>query len=222
MVIATILPVGAAASSQERPVTHKMIQREVSETPSRTQVRATLVVSGDVTAQTLEDLLGRVHEEISRETGFKYHPNPTHVAIYAFPTRAHAESGTTRWIGMLVRRSAKSNPEVRVDESRIAAMKLSPETKFGLPEPVRIRVWRELVRAERRAQREAELHHPIAGSGSPDSASGAITAVEKQQAARGTLREKYELEVGSRYGLGREELGEIRGEGLRKNWPLPK
>ncbi len=84
----------------------------------------------------------------------------------------------------------------------------APDTRFGLTESQRREVFREALRAEDRAQREAARQFTEA----PESP-GQVRLTEQ-------LAEQYRDEVAARYGIDRKALTEIQAEGYMKKWPI--
>lgn len=85
------------------------------------------------------------------------------------------------------------------------------ETKYGLTEAQRQQAYKELVAAERRAQREADQRYPI-GTGT---SRGTIMR-NAEYAAQ--LNQQYAAPVLQKYGITEDQSYEIAGEAGNKGW----
>lgn len=140
---------------------YEVFDRKVYDTPIKTQVQIDLLVTENLTPKALRNLLAKVFLETDKQRGFKYHPTPTHVFIYAYPDKERAESGSGGWAAMLSKVGKHGHPDVDVNDRLLAALKEKPVEKFGLSEAKRREVWTQLVRAEDRAMKEAEAKYPL-------------------------------------------------------------
>jgi hypothetical protein len=193
-------------SSAIPDIPHTVLNEDVSETPGKAQITENLLVHPDITEADLRTLLERRYEVANQRSGFRYHEHPTVVAIYAYPSREHAESGMGQWAGMLLQTPGDSVPRITIHPS--VGKPSTEEERFGLPEVQRRDIYSRIVEAEDRGQADAELKHPT------DYIKQAQLASELSEANKGALAKELKLTVG--------QLREIALEGLTKNWPMPK
>jgi hypothetical protein len=96
----------------------------------------------------------------------------------------------------------------------------SPPSAVGGPaDEVRRAIFRELVAAGERAQREASATHPDqdAGGAVSDAERAAKRAEKRVRLAR-LLEQRYRKEIAARYGVPEESLPEVLEEGRRQGW----
>jgi hypothetical protein len=202
---------------------YTVLDREVYDAPVKTQVTLKLLVSGDITKKGLEELLTRLYLEIKKETGFKYRKNPNNIDIYAFSSKERAESGMGQWIAMLLKNVPDEEPKISMNDRQLAHLNVVSEEKFGLSEEKRKEIWAEIVKAEDRANEEAEERYPVPDPSKPGYSQTKVKDILiKQGDLIETLTEKYKNEVTKKYGLTREQLDAIVAEAFEKDWPLPK
>lgn len=175
------------------------------ESPGKALVSMDILVSEYATDAELTDLLLHMHGELTRRSGFQYHDHPTVIAIYAYPTREHAESGMGQWVAMVTTGPTHPEPDVAIKSYRDTSRE--EDVRFDLSEQQRKDVFKAIVRAEDRGQREAESEIP--------------DDFQRQYDRSDELAEEYKLALGLEFGLTLEELAEISREGLEKNWPFP-
>lgn len=138
-----------------------LLNEEIYDAPIKTQVISNILVSGEITDQGLRELLKQLYDSIGQRKGFKYHPSPTAIYVYAFTSKERAESGMGQWIAMLEKSHAATSPGITINNSQLALVGTRPEERFGLPEQRRVQIWSEYCLVENRAADEAERQHPI-------------------------------------------------------------
>jgi len=201
--------------------TYQILDDETYDAPVKTQVAVKLLVSGEITQEGLEELLGDFYREIMTRRGFKYHESPTNVYIYAYTSKERAESGSL-WIAMLDKSYSDSGPTISINERQLALLGQEPETRLGLTEEQRMAIFGEIVRAEDRASAEAMAKYPDLIPGSPGYSQEAfLQQLDRQFEEMDRLEERYKEELATKYGLTREQLKLIVSEGLSKDWPIP-
>ena len=200
---------------------YRILDEETYDAPIKTQVAVKLLVSGEITQDGLKELLGDLYQGIMAREGFKYHESPTNVYIYAYTSKARAESGSL-WIAMLDKSYSDSSPTISINERQLALLGQEPETRFGLTEEQRITIFWEIVRAEDRASAEAMAKYPDLIPGRPGYSQEAfLQQLDRQFEEMDQLEERYKEELATKYGLTREQLKLIVSEGLSKDWPTP-
>lgn len=212
LALATILGCTQPAEPLAIPdIPHTVLSDEVSDTPGSTQVTQNLLVAPDIAEADLRTLLTSRYALASQRTGFQYHDHPTLVAIYAYPSREHAEAGMGQWSGMILKNDA-IDAEPRVSIGRAVGRLPAAAERFGLSVAQRQDVFRQLVLSQDRAMAEAEKQYPISPTGE-----NVMKQIELESQLTNTYREALLKESG----LTDDELSEIQAEAFQQNWPLP-
>jgi hypothetical protein len=202
---------------------YQILSREIYDIPLKTQVSIALLVPPDIRRDDLVAVLQEVYQATSAETGFKYRHVPSHIFIYAYPSREHAASGMGQWLGMIDRIGEQDVAHLTVSEERLAVHATPPQIKFGLTEEKRELVFQAIVEAEDRAAKEAEARHPTPDPLRPGYSTAAVRRVlQKEQDLKEQLESRYKRQLASLYHLSQKQLAEISSEGVKKNWPFPK
>lgn len=176
-----------------------------------------IIVPADVSREGLTNLLKDLYSQ-AQSKKFQQHSQATVIDIKAYMSRQHAESGMGQWVGWMNKSGSQSQPRLSFDDRQINQLGKKPEEKLGLPEDKRKEVWQEAVRAEDRANREAEQKYP---EPSPQNRVAYMAAFKKRGKLAKELINKYQKELAKKYGLTGKQLEEIKDEGLQKSWPLP-
>lgn len=198
-------PSRADAERSVGALDYVILAEDIYDAPIKTQVTLKLLVSGTITRASLDQVLRSLHDQVAARRGFRYHPNPTHIFIYAFTSRERASSG--QWIAMLAKTRFDPAPKLSFDDRQLTQLYAKPETRFQLTESERVAIFQEIVRAQDRARTEAERRYPF--------------QFVKQAEEQDRLTELYLKNLAEKYGLTRNELREIANEGIKKGWPLP-
>lgn len=145
---------------------YQIHRRDIHDIPIKTHVVLHVIASGDINHQALDQLLEILFDTESRNSGFRYRHYPTHLSIYIYSSREHADSGMAQWIAMLSK--SGEHGEIRKDFNFSAIVNLSStdENVFGFSEAERKVVWQQIVLAERRARQDADEYYPIDPSNS--------------------------------------------------------
>jgi len=187
-------------------VPYTILKEGVSETPGKAQITENLLVHPGITEADLRTLLEKRYEVVSQRSGFRYHEHPTVVAIYAYPSREHAESGMGQWAGMLLQTPGDSVPRITIHPS--VGKPYTEEERLGLSEVQRRNIFKRIVETEDRGQADAELKYPT------DYVKQAKLASELSKANKDALAKELKLTP--------DQISEIAEEGLTKNWPIPR
>lgn len=189
--------------------------QELDETPGKTMVREEIIVRDQLTAETLEALL-RARLDNTKELGpFKYHPSPTVVGIYVYPSTAHADAGMGQWIGMLSLLPVRREPEISINETNLRAQSEPFTDELGLTESVRRKIFLAIVQAEDQATREGLARKEELGN--------RVTVEQIHEIAEWESKRREELieAVRTKYELTNEKIRNITREALEENWPFP-
>lgn len=177
-----------------------------------------ILVPSDVTKESLTNLLHNLYSQ-AQSRKFKEHAGATVIDIKAYMTRQHFESGMGQWIGWMSKSGGQSQPSLSLDDRQINQLGMKAEEKFGLPEDKRKEIWQEAVRAEDRANKEAEQMYP---EPSPQNRDAFMAAFEKREQLSKQLLNEYRDELAKNYNITSKQLTEITREGSQKSWPFPK
>ena len=167
-----------------------------------------LLVAPDITKADLQTLLQARYEEVRRRS-FTYHNHRIdliNVAIYAYPSREHADADQN-WIGMLFWVYVDRSPRIKL-RSEVGQAPLPDEERFGYTEEQRKGIYKRYVSIEDQAGVEAERRHRV--------------DVEKQIAGYTELANQKKQKLANELALSVDDLWKIGIEGVRKNWPVPK
>lgn len=202
LLFALFAGVGFAAN-----VTYTVVQEKISDTAIKTQIEQHMVVEGVPSKAELEaEILKRYRSALSRR-GFRYYNPATNIFIYVYATREQALAGQGLWIAMIGKGfSDKAEPKVLVNEQRLASLSQPPEDHFGLSEPMRQQVFREIAAAEQQGTREAMARVPD-------------SRIMEQIDLERELQKKYKTEVARKYKLAADQIANIAVEGVKKGWP---
>ena len=204
-------------------LTYDIVDRDIDDSPIKTQIETHAVVSGTITELSLKQLLQKMYDEASATRGFKHYGGvPTHVFIYLYTSEDHFKSGMGQWIAMLSKVGENSRIDTQIRTDLIAQLHAKPEVKHGLAEPKRKEIFGAIVTAEDRADKDAQRMYPIPDPLEPGYSRDKVgTQWTHQIEAFRSLKEKYRAQVAKRYGITEEQLRDISIEGVTNNWPIP-
>ena len=182
----------------------------------RAQVEIVVFLEEHVTEEKLRTLLQHLYREAKSRGPFQYREHPNFVFIYV-----HAREGQD-WVAM---GSETAGTEFAIDirDKLLATVNDPPVVKFGLTEDRRQMIWRDIVRIEDRASREAkEMYaYPMPKSDPRYTETAAQMQLQKQADYETALRTKYSLELAESVGLTLEQVDEIGDEGVTNWWEMP-
>lgn len=178
-------------ASSASGISVQVLKRDVTDVPLQTLVRVELLVSGRPTEAQLRVLLNQQYE-IANSGRYKHHSRPTAIQIAVYKSRDHAASGSGQWLALLnYHHLSIPQPTVEINMHQFTNLGKTPETRLGLTEVQRKKIFSEYVLAQDLA------------------------------ADRQVDRTPYENAVARKYKLSREQLNAIVGEAQEKDWPLP-
>jgi hypothetical protein len=149
------------AISGENTLDYRILNEDIYDGPIKTQIRLEVLAPGNITENGLRRLLNDLYLKNQQRRGFKYHDQPTHIAIYVYSSKERAESGWGQWIGMFLKLGENANPEIKINQQQLSQLGKKPEVKLGLSEEKRKQIWRDIILAERRGEVEAEKRYPL-------------------------------------------------------------
>lgn len=208
IVVLVFFPLGQT-TALAAGVTYTVFKEEISDLPTRTLIVQRIVASGVPTKAELEAEILKRYRAVMARRGFRYNNPATNIGIFVYGTKEQAHAGQY-WIGMISKVkgiSDKKEPQVDINEDRLAALSQAPEERFGLSEQERKHLLREIGAAQDRADREARARVPD-------------SQVTKQIDLYNKLRDSYQAEVAQHYGLTNDQVYDIRFEGIKKGWPI--
>lgn len=172
----------------------RVIDRQVSDTPIKTQITVHAVVSGTLTEPGLRQVLGRLYDRANARRGFKHHGGkPTHVAVWLYTSEDAFKSGMGQWIANLQKIGEGAWPEITIKAEVLGFHNAGPQVKHDLSELKRKEIFKELIAASDRAEAEADRMYPWPRAG--ESRAIADEKIRKNAEALEVLREKYKSEV---------------------------
>jgi len=183
---------------------YKLINETVSDTQIKTQVEQNILVSGEITEDSLRSLLQLRYSELAKRTGFKNHESPTNIYIYVYDTEEKANAGQGLWLAMLQKSFNDTKPSLTIRAEQISRLGETPQEKFGLTEGERKEIFKEIARVETKATDDAIKRFP--------------NDFNKQFKLESNLQEKYKDELAAKYSLTRDQLKAISIEGLTNRW----
>jgi len=196
---------------------HTILKNEVNDSPIKTQVEIDVLITDTaITKQKVSDLLTFLYSKTAKRTGFEYHTNPTNIYIYAYTSKEKAESGMAQWIGMISKSYDDVQPQIDISETQLKSLTLKSVEKFGLPQKIRLEIWKKSIKIEDRAQKEADKKYPL------DKAGITKNDIKKNVALNDKLKAKYEKGLAAEYGISVAIIDSIGLEGMTKGWPFPK
>lgn len=220
---ATPSPLPPPARQQTVPA-HEILHSELYDKPIKTMATIHAVVEGQITEASAKILLQKLFNDALTIRSFTNHGGkPTHIVVYLYSSREHFTSGMGQWIATMRRLGANAKIDTNIRTDLLSQIGAEPELKFGLSESKRREIFQASVRAEDRAQAEAERTYPMPDPrkpGYPLDLAG--SQLSKQAELSNQLTETYKAEVAQEFGLTKTQLRQISIEALTKNWPLPK
>ena len=199
------------------PLTCTVLKEDISDVPVKTTVAVSLLLHGPITPAPLRRLLLAEFERVSTRTGFRYHPHPTSIFIWAYSSEAHDQGKAGHQAGMLQRSHADFQagrpPKVTVDLDLIRAVQQPETLRFGLPEQTRRAIFRDHCRVTARARIAADEAHPVG----PENTREAMRMNEHYKVAR---LEEWNTLLAARHGLTGEQYHEVVLEGMTRYWPM--
>lgn len=203
---------------------YEIVKTEVEDAPNGGLVRRYIVITGgNVTRESLTELL--VHESLiaSQIRGPKHHEFPSKYAVRVYSSRAHWESADQRSIAWVFR-SGSGEVTSEIDDVLIAEYYAVPTTKFGLTEEQRKTIWNDGCYAERAARKAAEQAFPWPASGETDPDKWKFfleTTRPKQSDLSDRLRRENDQIVINYYSINKQTYDAISNEGIERGWPFP-
>jgi hypothetical protein len=96
---------------------YEVLDREAEDTPLKTQVEVRILVNEDATGERLRKVLEAVYTSISSESGFKYHPHPNSIWVFAYAARKWQDD-PTGWVAKVQQAAADKGPTYDIKEGR--------------------------------------------------------------------------------------------------------
>jgi len=193
-----------------------VLDSDIYDGPIKTQIALdVLVTEKDFDPAELRALLMHLYKAARSRTGFKYRTNPNAAYVYIYPTREHFASGMGQWIGMVAKAASDEAPQYTIREDRFPQNLPQDDVRFGKAESERRAIFAELVRAEDRAQREADRAYPPQRMKNRNNVKDYAELLQR-------LTKEYTDEVLRKHNLSEEQAQAISVEGITENWPMPE
>lgn len=194
---------------------HSIVRYDYFDKPSKTQVEIKILIkeSSNISKEKLEELLSYLYNVEMAKSSFKYHNPPNAVYMYAYLTMQKANMGPGA-VATMIKSYSDINPTFDFNEMEFAVPKENKGDRWGLPYNTRMKIWGELIWAERRAENMAEEKYPL---------DKRITQQEmiKRGKLNNTLTKEFELEISQRYSIMMAIIDSISLEGLTHSWSFP-
>jgi hypothetical protein len=156
---------GSQQPSPQSTLTYTVLDEKIFDDPLKTNVTLHILVSGNISRQSLTDLLNELYPKIHEKGGFKYHPHPTNALVFAYLTKEHFESGAGLWIARLTDDTGKlgETGPVRIDiaENQLANLDAAPEQKYGLSEAKRMEIYKQVGVVEDKVANTLDQRYPL-------------------------------------------------------------
>lgn len=193
------------------PINYVAVE-DIIDTPSKSQVAATLILTGQVTEAELRKLLLSEYERYAHSTGFNFRQHPNSIFIWAYMTQEQADSGAALWAGMGMRSAydfQTGKPfEITIRPEVIASHYTHLPQRFGLSAEQRKRVFLDHCRATNRARVLADGEYPD------------VKDVDPNQTKKRELLERWNTQIAERFGIPADAVDDIAVEGLMHKWPM--
>ena len=219
----TIFTLGGCANKEKSEIEklqrengYEIVKEEVVDVPIKTQVILSIVIDEKLAKSKVDlekSLIELYREQLNRD-GFIYHKNPNAVMIYAYLSveKANAEQG--QWIAMLSKMADDLSFKVTFNDYTSKTLKEDQSIKWSLEYTTRKEIWKELINAERSAQKQANDQFPIMNTSTKE-----IVRKNGEQAER--LQTDIEKAIFKKYKIDRKTLDSISLEGLSNDWIIP-
>ena len=133
-----------------------------------------------------------------------------------------------QWIATLSKSHQERNPKIDIKEDIIGSISKVDGNLNGLSEKQRKEIWDAIIKAQDRAESDAEEKYPM-NSNHPNYWSGNTFLEEKFKEIsykhidyKKTLMLKYEEEVRTQFKITEAIADSITSEGMKENWAFPE
>ena len=179
---------------------YQIVEKKKYDAPVKAQYVLRVVVSGNVTKQSLKNLLNKLYDSVKDDHSFKYHKRPTNIYIFIYATKKQFEKGYL-YLARLDK-SGDRPPKIDINNNLFTSL------KTGLNTEKRMKIWNALLIAISKADKEAKKEYEKNKTKSLDK-------IEKEK------EELYKKQVAQEYGITKKQMKEILSEGVDKGWPYP-
>ncbi len=195
---------------------YRILEETIFDKPVKTQIQLDVMLQSKNASETeIRDLLKYLYDQTRSRSGFKYHNNPTNIYIYVYGTKEKANAEMGQWVGMVAKGYDEEFPEIRISEKQLKSLTILPEKKFGLSKKQRIDIWNKLIKAEDKAEIEAEKRYPL------DSADLTREDMKNNSEYYDIILKQYSKEIAKEYSIELAIEDSITIEGLKKGWAFP-
>jgi len=183
----------------------------------KVMVNQDIWVKNHIHPENLRKLLNQQYRKISERSGYKYFKHPTQIFIYLFTSKEKAQNSGANWVAMAATKVGGGGMEISISKTQLKASRLQPEEKFGLKEEERKEIWNALIKADDKAQKEADKKYPTDVTDPNYKQSN----IEKNGDLDLQLDKEYTKAIEKKYNLQPGVLDSISNEGIKKGWSLP-
>lgn len=195
-----------ADANDYKEVQHHLLSDEVERSPAAVHVRRYVVFDEPASREEVEMVM-----QAERAGAIGQYPEVTNLGVYGFVSDETAQDGMGTWIAITFSRAPFGVADIQFDDERLGAAWQPSSEKFGLSEPERRALFKELVLQEDRATAEAEKLHP----------GNTRSELSERADTQSALRKKYVEELAQERGIPVDTLRAISVEALTKGWPFP-
>ena len=220
----------STSCSKNLTMKYSVLDENVVDTPSKTQITLKLKISGEITSDNCRELLNRLYNTYKNKEGLKYSKTPGSLFMYLYDSTESAED-PEQWIGMLSWAAATYKPQITIKEKIISELEKGSAEKFGLSLKKRKEIFEDTVLARDRAASEAEKKYPVPQLNSTNKDDPSYSRVFSSKKVQAQLEKqieyirqtapKYVKEIIKKHNINQRILTEIAIEGYKKKWPLP-
>ncbi len=127
-------------------------------TVMKSQYHGNIILTGNITKESVSELLLRLYDKMKDTKKWKYHEKPTHIFIYAYTNEARAKSNLS--IAYLVKLRDDAEPSITYDDKQFEYLNSKPVKIFGLSQAKRMEIYQKCCQAVWDAGKKADEEVP--------------------------------------------------------------
>ncbi len=221
-------PRAPVTTSESMPLpAYQILDTTITEDYGKTMVLMDIQSDDPMTEDQARLVLEKAYENARTYRKFKYHSEPTVIAVCLFSTAEHQKSAIPEWFADMTKRPGNPGPIINIYDKRLAAHNRRVNEKqtkrFGLTYEQRRTIWRKLALVGYAGAKWEHGEMVKLGEKkrtmSEDEHGRALDVIfEKGD----QMRQRGENSVRDSYGLSDETIEAIRKEAEEMNWPMPE
>ncbi|TET37514.1 MAG: hypothetical protein E3J72_05615 [Planctomycetota bacterium] len=187
----------------------------------KTQLVFRVLATGEISNQSLTNLLYAIYKSARARRDFTHWDGKaTHIFIFIYLSKEDYERSKLNSVAKLDWIHPAKEPTIFLNLVNVSQSDEKPKIRFGLSEEKRREVYKEYVRAEYRAEAEAERKYPIPTDPNVRG-ENRRRYMRRQVDEADRLKRKYNKLIAKKYNITMEQLEKIEEEGFKKDWPFP-